>query len=857
MGEGPYHDDKGGMAVSELSTDTATGLPHQKKAWSQHDLLASTLQNYFNVLRKNGGRWPSWCVDGRTDDVHADLMNLNAHLKRLGWMAKLTKDDDWVVTVFPTPERQFPRMNTVLLFWALSFLTLTLAGDLWMSGARPTGGWFHTSSLVDALLGYTLPAMVLLFVASSVQRAVAARYGVRSGHLLPVPDFTIALFALGLFPSSWLIWPFGILLLPSMPRMDARPWPNRASLGFTALSVPVVLGVAGGVLMVLGISMTPEYLASSTMPLVSDTPLFLSLLASGVLESDAYIRLLWAHPWVHVGGMLMLFAWISILPVPTFPGGRILIARMGLLDARSSSTQSLILVLGLFTAYAFGVFDQFSLWFLVFALLLPLLFFFGNDLRIPLILDETTGLSEKEHGRMGLLLLLVGILLLPAAQPVAHEQSWDDPLTHTLIPPEAAVLQEDGTWLSSTEVRITNPSALMKPFAVSAVLEHQGQGWSLSWDCDGEETYTVNGQGCGSDLLPQRTAFFWMNLTWESEHAPTLANLTYVVAINGDHETVPTQVRPSLEVVPTAQWYDVSAGSYIHRCVDLDGTLINSTSLNISTGASTLQGLQTQLVSIVGEPGLNLTSADVPERVCLEGLDPLVFEPSMATLVLNNHTFSPLLPQQRPLVAYVPEEGWHITTEENTSWGALFEGGGNLLMNAEHCPLNASLNTPTRPETGPWIWDMELRSAGKIPTMLPTQNLTLLMPEGANMTLCRDAFNPYADLSFKVVEGPELVVSWMNSSSRFWTTPWAISINGTVLNAGMTSFTLHNPTNATVPFRLDRGGSFGEDWGHDWDGNPLGPGETSFTLTPPAAPLATMWLTYEAGAVVLHLSSYQ
>ncbi len=89
------------MAVSELSTDTATGLPHQKKAWSQHDLLASTLQNYFNVLEKNGGRWPSWCVDGRTDDVHADLMNLNAHLKRLGWMAKLTKDDDWVVTVFP------------------------------------------------------------------------------------------------------------------------------------------------------------------------------------------------------------------------------------------------------------------------------------------------------------------------------------------------------------------------------------------------------------------------------------------------------------------------------------------------------------------------------------------------------------------------------------------------------------------------------------------------------------------------------------------------------------------------------------------------------------------------------------
>ena len=125
------------------------------------------------------------------------------------------------------------------------------------------------------------------------------------------------------------------------------------------------------------------------------------------------------------------------------------------------------------------------------------------------------------------------------------------------------------------------------------------------------------------------------------------------------------------------------------------------------------------------------------------------------------------------------------------------------------------------------------------------------------MTLCKELFNPYPSLSFTVVEGPELLVSWMGTTSRFWTTPWAIAANGTVLNSGMTSFTVHNPNNNSVPFRLDRGGSFGEDWGHNWDGNALAPGDTSFELTPPNASLATMWLTYEAGAVVLHLSSYQ
>ena len=383
--------------MDEPTPDVATGLPHHKKAWTQHDLLASTLSDYVDVLQKNGGRWPSWQIAPSSDNVHDDVVRLNSHLEKLGWMAKLTKDERWVLTVLPAPERQFPRSNTMLLFWVLSLLTLTLAGDHWMSNARPTEGWFHSSAFLDALLGYTLPILVVLFASSLVQRTVARRYGVRSGHLMPVPDFTIALYALGLFPSNWMFWPFGLLLIPTMPRMDARPWPDRASLGYTALTVPLVLGGAGAVLMIAGMSMTPEYLASAGMPLVSAPPLFLSLLAESFLSNDAFIRLLWAHPWVHAGGMLLLFAWISILPIPTFPGGRLLIARMGLIDARSSSTQMLILATMLFCAYVFGVFDQFSLWYLVFALLLPLVFFFGNDLRVPLILNETEGLSEADH----------------------------------------------------------------------------------------------------------------------------------------------------------------------------------------------------------------------------------------------------------------------------------------------------------------------------------------------------------------------------------------------------------------------------------------------------------------------------
>ena len=844
--------------MDDSSEAIESGMAHHKKAWSQHDLLASTLSEYLDVVQKDGGRWPAWTVASSNDDIHGDLIRLNAHLDRLGWMGKLTKGEPWVITVFPVPERQFPRPNTVLMFWALSLLTLTLAGDHWMSKARPEGGWFHASALIDSFLGYTLPVLVVLALASQLQRRIAGRYGVRSGHLLPVPDFTIALYALGLFPSSWLFWPFGLLLIPTMPRMDARPWPHRAALGFTALSVPLVLGVSGMMMMLAGLTMTPEYLTSNVMPLVSDPPLFVSLFATQLVGDDAFIRLLWAHPWVHAGGMLMLFAWVSILPIPTFPGGRVLIARMGLLDGRSSSTQSLILVTMLFCAYIFGVFNQFSLWYLVFALLLPLLFFFGTDLRIPLILDETTGLSEQDHGRMGLLLLLVGVLLLPAAQPVFHESTWDDPLTHELLEPVAATLQEDGTWRSSTEVRITNPSALSKPYAVGAYLEHPGQGWTISWDCDGETTYDLGGDGCGADLLPKRTAFFWINLTWDGPTQPTRANMSYVVSMNGQYDVVPVSVRPALEVVPDSSWYDVEVGAYVQRCVALSGDLLESSMLNISVAGGITSEVQTPLVSLVGGEGMNMSVSEVPATLCLQGLDPLVFDASMASFTLNNDSFAPLLPSRRPLVAHVPAEGWIVQAQAGSSWEALLGEGGVLNMNAEHCPINASISTPARPQdNSPWIWDLEVRSSGDLPLVEADQNLTLQMPDGANMSLCKATYNPYPSLSFTVAEGPELLTTWMGSTSRFWTTPWAIASDGAVLNEGMTSFTLHNPTNTSVSFRLDRGGSFGEDWGHDWDGNPLAPGTTSFELVPPDAPLATMWLSYEAGSVVLHLSSYQ
>ena len=854
MEDGSYR--KVGGTDSMSIQDTESGLPHQKKTWSQHDLLASVLSSYVDIVHEKGGRWPSWGVSSRTENIHADLKQVNAHLDRLGWMAKLTKDEAWVMTVFPIPERQFPRVNSLVAFWILSFFTLTLAGNVWMSSVRPDGGWFHSSTFLDAVLGYALPVMVLLFCASFVQRKVAQRYGVRAGHLIPVPDLTIALYAMGLFPSSWLFWPFGILLIPTMPRMDARPWPDRASLGYTALSVPLVLGLSGVALFLIGLGLTPEYLPHTTMPLVTDAPMFLSVIATELIVNDAMIRLLWAHPFVHAGGMLMLFAWISLLPIPTFPGGRLLIARMGLFDARSSSTQSLILVIMLFAAFVFGVFENFSLWFLVFALLLPLLFFFGSDLRIPLLLDETTGLSEDDHRRMGMMLLVVFVLLLPASQPVVHERDWDAPMTYEIEGLEPAILLENGTWLSRNKILVTNPSAIESPYAVSAVFAHQGHAWQIEWDCDGEDERTVDGQGCGSLLLPKRTAFFWVNLTWNATTSPLVSDLSFIVDINNAYTIEAKQVRPSIEVAPSEQWYDRIVGSQVSRCLQLHGTLLEASWLDVEVGGSSMTDVQTSLVQLEGETGMVTNLSAVPSELCLNGLDPLVFESSMATLRLNNHTFTPLLPQRRPLVAHVPDSGWSIHSNATQGWGALLNEGGVLQIDTAECPINPSISTPLRPLDGDWIWDGEIRTSAQLPVIESEQNLTLLLAANSNVSLCTEPYSPYPSYEMEVVEGPELVVTWMNSTTRFWTSPWAIASSGTLLNNGMSELLFHNPSNTSVPFRLSREGGFGEEWGHNWDGFPLAPGNTTLLFEPPSTPLSTMWVSYESGTVVVHLASY-
>ena len=139
-------------------------------------------------------------------------------------MARLRGGRPTVLQILPLPRGQFLGRMWIIFLWAVSAFTLTMAGFVGTKASRPTDGVISSSGFADAFLLTALPVLGLVALASIVQVGVARSRGVRVGPIVPVPDPSILLWATGALPAAWLVWPFGIFVLPTLPRMDARPW---------------------------------------------------------------------------------------------------------------------------------------------------------------------------------------------------------------------------------------------------------------------------------------------------------------------------------------------------------------------------------------------------------------------------------------------------------------------------------------------------------------------------------------------------------------------------------------------------------------------------------------------------------
>ena len=846
------------MSNEEQPPVELQSMEAHKQLWSQHDLLQTILRRYFSVHGAIGGTvLPAWKVSAKgEEDAHEQLVHLNQHLQKLGWMGKLLIDEPWVVQILPIPERQFPHRSFQRIMWAVTAFTLTLAGAYWTDGATPEGGWFTESSALDALLGYTLPILASIFLASHIQRHIAGRYGLRVGHIVPVPEPSIALWSLGALPKSMLIWPFGLFLIPTLPRMDARLWPNRKALGWSAVSVPITFVTLGMAFWGLGLWLTPDFVAVTAQQNIAYPPLAVELLGELTL-GDGYQQLLvWAHPFVHVGALLTFFGCLSMLPIPTFPGGRLMVARAGHGEARSGSNQIFIFLLLLAFAWMFDAFNGLNIWLLVLSMVVPLLLFMGSDRRTPIVLDEPKGLELSSMKNMGLVALAIVLLALPQQIPFAVDEDWEDEVSYTVQAFGEAVLS-NGTWSAEVTITAANPSSLERSWSVlEDRYDTDLNGWTAIWDCDGSDSYSIAEGGCGSILPPNMQSTVVLNLTWSGQgDAPIAASFGLLTSSLSNLAVEEITIQPDLDVFVASKWIFVEEDGELKRCLTLGG--IGNAALNASLpNAVDAFDIEARLHWIEGQDGLNTTYDERPDRLCIRGLDPVVLQASTLDMVLIDgvqfHAGSPDL----PMTAVLPQNGWTITPEATTGWG--FELGAGTIMSAtgEACPLNATLATPLPPASGEYVWDLEVRDISSIPAITNgSQNLTLQMPNEAQIIVCSDPLSPIPRLNFTVEEGPEVILIRSEIAHRMWSNVWTAATNGTLLNPESGTFNLYNPSNTTVAVQLNYEGN-GAQWDDVSSTSQLQPGDNFFEFAPSNSTMSTMWFEHVEGQIVVHLGSY-
>ena len=183
--------------------------------------------------------------------------------------------------------------------------------------------------------------------------------------------------------------------------------------------------------------------------------------------------------------MLCFFGWISLLPIPTFPGGRLLIARTSMSEARNSTNQLFLFAIILAFAWMFNAFADFNIWLPVLGIMFPLLLLLGADRRVPIILDEPMTVNPDSVNSMGIVLFVIFLLGLPAQTPYSMDEDWNKDLEYQFD--DIVILVSDNeTWNGSLDIEIINSASVAKLWRVQLATSNDivSQNYGFNWQCE-------------------------------------------------------------------------------------------------------------------------------------------------------------------------------------------------------------------------------------------------------------------------------------------------------------------------------------------------------------------------------------
>ena len=778
-----------------------------KDSWSTRELMGKILSRHCHVLEDIGGRVPTYLVTEKQDEsMHDALVEINKHLSKLSYSARLYPDDPWIIQLIPDPTRQWPSPRFVASMWILSMLTTLLAGEMWMDGARPKDGWFVSNVTLDAFLGYTLPLFSALIVASFVQKKIAAQKGVHLPHLFPIPG------------PAMIWWPFGILGFASLPRSDARLWPDRSSLGVTALSAPLVMILTGMSFILIGLNLTPDIVPLLSTPLAVELPLIIQLIGLSMEgETALLLKTSWAHPLTRVGMTLTFLGWVSLLPIPTFPGGRILIARMGIPEARSGSTQVMLLLVVLLFAVLFGAFAGWNIWVPIVALTASLLITKGSDPRLPIVLDDFKGLPEIDHRRLGVILFMSFMLALPSQIPFYEDNYWDEEIIWEIGDDKLTI--EEG-WFNQT-ITVSNPSLIVQDWEITYLGGLYGSSELSVLDCKSGEVKSEN--TCSGTIDPLDKINVEFSLHWMELWNTSSMEISWLVG----KEIISSSVRPDYSAYPIGMWEFNGDLDDPETCISIKS---KSETLNVSA--------DTRVASWdnLNQEG-NITISN-ENQICLQSLsgDDMAWVSEME-FSIDNATFKSGYNQQNEIA--ISDEGVLLNEDE-----LLFSQSVLALNHEGNCLEFGTPSPPLFSENETRIWNMSILPVALNRLEQSNDSIVLYAEEGSNITDCESIYNPTI---YTVSKGPTLIIGTGEERTQHWI--GTVEFDDNLL-------LIENPMSYDVPLLIEFDGD-----GPQWDVSTdiiLESGQsTSVSATAPLTGHSYSWLELDDGDVILHLVNHE
>ena len=440
------------------------------ETWGDRELLEVICSRYF-LLGGQGASDLSWEVNGRDSRDPSDcLVSLNHHLKPLSLIAVLDEGDPPILSVGSLPIQPIvmPSWQQSLV-WLLAASFTTLSGSLWISSMEPSLQPFDSSILEEAIVFFTLPVLGSLLLASYARIFVAKAFEVENSHLIPLA-----------FPVFSPEWPFSLVSAIGQNRPDLHPIPNRRALGMIELTAPVVMFLCGTVLTVIGLGLTsvqPPALESS--PVAVDLNLISEVLASILVEHHAALRLQWIHPTGLAGIALSIVAWALLLPIPGFPGDRILHSVLGPGEMQDDRNQTSIFISTLGIVLLVFISTEYWPWLLL-AAIAGWRRFSPEHLPEPFVVDEYANLDEIPMRQITTLTIVILLLGYPGLEPSSQIDDWDGGLSTEEWP--ISVTFDEG----SAQLDLPLEPAGIMPVSGWLQMRIEGAtyaGWEIHSDC--------------------------------------------------------------------------------------------------------------------------------------------------------------------------------------------------------------------------------------------------------------------------------------------------------------------------------------------------------------------------------------